>query len=150
MISALEWQVPPSYRPHRLLFTCPLSAYPDDHPDRLLDTDTEIDNLKAKVDAGADFIITQLFYDVDGFLAWLRKVRHKGLLEVPFSCSYLPHGNFRYQCPHHSWSDAHTNLWILSTSDTTDGSQGPCACTGSIEAHQCMFVIFFWIMHVSS
>ena len=31
-----------------------------------------------KVDAGADFIITQLFYDVDHFLPWYRKVRQKG------------------------------------------------------------------------
>lgn len=31
-----------------------------------------------KVDAGADFIITQLFYDVDHFLPWYKKVRQKG------------------------------------------------------------------------
>jgi methylenetetrahydrofolate reductase (NADPH) len=30
------------------------------------------------VDAGADFIVTQLFYDVDRFLQWLKKVRAKG------------------------------------------------------------------------
>jgi methylenetetrahydrofolate reductase (NADPH) len=30
------------------------------------------------VDAGADYIITQLFYDVDGFLRWEKKVRQKG------------------------------------------------------------------------
>jgi len=34
--------------------------------------------LKAKVDAGADFIVTQLFYDVDGFLKWMKKIRQKG------------------------------------------------------------------------
>jgi hypothetical protein len=38
----------------------------------------ELDYLKAKVDAGADFIVTQLFYDVDGFLEWVKKVRAKG------------------------------------------------------------------------
>ncbi len=34
---------------------------------------------KAKVDAGAEFIVTQLFYDVDQFRRWVKKVRAKGL-----------------------------------------------------------------------
>jgi methylenetetrahydrofolate reductase (NADPH) len=54
------------------------SAYPDGHPDREMDEDAEIDQLKAKVDAGADFIVTQLFYDVNNFLRWLGKVRDRG------------------------------------------------------------------------
>jgi hypothetical protein len=53
-------------------------GYPDGHPDTSLDEDIEIENLKAKVDAGADFIITQLFYDVDQFIRWVKKVRAKG------------------------------------------------------------------------
>lgn len=78
-------------------FCIGVAAYPDDHPDRLLNTDTEIDNLKAKVDAGADFIITQLFYDVDGFLVWLHKVRHKGI-NVPIIPGVMPiqtYGSFQ-------------------------------------------------------
>ena len=55
-----------------------MTAYPDGHPDRETDEDGELDHLKAKVDAGAEFIITQLFYDVDGFLQWIKKVRAKG------------------------------------------------------------------------
>ena len=34
--------------------------------------------MKEKVDAGADFIITQLFYDVDHFSSWLKKARSIG------------------------------------------------------------------------
>lgn len=54
-------------------------AYPDGHPERPGDADAEIEHLKVKVDAGADFIITQLFYDVAGFSTWLNKVRQHGL-----------------------------------------------------------------------
>jgi methylenetetrahydrofolate reductase (NADPH) len=53
-------------------------AYPDGHPDSELDEDAELEILKTKVAAGADFIVTQLFYDVDGFLRWTQKVRAKG------------------------------------------------------------------------
>jgi methylenetetrahydrofolate reductase (NADPH) len=55
-----------------------LTAYPDGHTESTTDEDKEIDYLKAKVDAGANFIITQLFYDVDRFLRWLEKIRSKG------------------------------------------------------------------------
>ncbi|KAJ3568634.1 hypothetical protein NP233_g5578 [Leucocoprinus birnbaumii] len=78
-------------------FCIGVAAYPDGHPDQLVDVDKEIDNLKAKVDAGADFIITQLFYDVDGFLTWLRKVREKGI-NVPIIPGVMPiqtYGSFQ-------------------------------------------------------
>jgi methylenetetrahydrofolate reductase (NADPH) len=43
--------------------------------------DEELNHLKAKIDAGADFIITQLFYDVEQFVGWQSKVRAKGILQ---------------------------------------------------------------------
>jgi methylenetetrahydrofolate reductase (NADPH) len=54
------------------------AAYPDGHSENDTDEDGELEYLKAKVDAGADFIVTQLFYDVDNFLRWLKRVRQKG------------------------------------------------------------------------
>ena len=56
-----------------------LLAYPDGHPGSDLDEDKELDFLKAKVDAGADFIVTQLFYDTERFKDWIQKVRQKGM-----------------------------------------------------------------------
>ncbi len=49
------------------------------------DWKTEIQYLKAKVDAGADFIITQLFYDLDVFFAWVKECRKAGI-----TCPILP------------------------------------------------------------
>ncbi|KAJ3835639.1 methylenetetrahydrofolate reductase-domain-containing protein [Lentinula raphanica] len=60
-------------------FCIGVAAYPEGHPDHLLDEETELSYLKAKVDAGADFIITQLFYDEDRFIPWYKKVREKGI-----------------------------------------------------------------------
>lgn len=34
--------------------------------------------LKVKCDAGADFVITQLFYDMDGFETWVKECRAAG------------------------------------------------------------------------
>jgi methylenetetrahydrofolate reductase (NADPH) len=45
----------------------------------MLSEDEEIEHLKAKINSGADFIVTQLFYDVDNFLRWLRRIRSCGL-----------------------------------------------------------------------
>ena len=55
-----------------------LLAYPDGHPDHDFSEDQELEHLQQKVDAGAEYIITQLFYDVDNFLGWLKKVRDRG------------------------------------------------------------------------
>ncbi|KAH7120824.1 methylenetetrahydrofolate reductase 2 [Dendryphion nanum] len=53
------------------------------------DVDVLIDHLKEKVDAGATFIVSQMFYDVDLFLEWVAKVRAKGV-EVPIIPGIMP------------------------------------------------------------
>jgi len=68
-----------------LMYNCPTDrvsydvfiAYPDGHTDAE-SSDSDLRRLKEKVDAGADFIITQLFYDVDSFIDWEKKVRKLG------------------------------------------------------------------------
>lgn len=49
------------------------------------DSIVEIQYLKEKIDAGADFVLTQLFYDVDGFLAWEKQCRLQGIV-----CPIIP------------------------------------------------------------
>lgn len=64
------------------------ACYPECHPDS--DTlDEDIDNLKKKVDAGADHLITQLFFDNDSFYDFLDKVRAKGI-NVPIEAGIMP------------------------------------------------------------
>jgi methylenetetrahydrofolate reductase (NADPH) len=45
----------------------------------LQDYDNELNYLKQKVDAGADIIITQMFFDVDVYLQFVRDCRAKGI-----------------------------------------------------------------------
>jgi methylenetetrahydrofolate reductase (NADPH) len=58
-------------------------AYPDVHTDAQ-SAESDLQHLKEKVDAGADFIVTQLFYDVDAFIQWQQRVRELGADTLSF------------------------------------------------------------------
>lgn len=64
-------------RQHGATFSLGVAGYPEVH-DRQFSLDQEIKHLKEKVDAGADFVVTQLFYDVEGFLTYYRSCRAAG------------------------------------------------------------------------
>ena len=67
----------------------PLAAgYPEGHQD-CPNKEDDLRFLKEKVDAGADFIITQLFYQVDVFLDWLGRCRAIGI-DVPIIPGIMP------------------------------------------------------------
>jgi len=53
------------------------------------DVEELIDHLKEKVDAGGTFIVTQMFYDTDIFLDWVKRVRAKGI-DVPIVPGIMP------------------------------------------------------------
>ena len=55
-----------------------VGGYPETHQEQK-DSDLDISFLKQKVDAGADIIITQLFYDVEKFLLFRDKCFRSGI-----------------------------------------------------------------------
>jgi methylenetetrahydrofolate reductase (NADPH) len=70
-----------------------VSLYPQGHPENA-NLDKDIDVLKAKIDAGATRAITQFFYDTDGFLRFMDKVRKAGVT-IPISPGIMPVSNFK-------------------------------------------------------
>ncbi|KAK0629894.1 methylenetetrahydrofolate reductase-domain-containing protein [Bombardia bombarda] len=74
-----------SYGAH---FDIGVAGYPEGCDDNK-DEDQLIDHLKEKVDVGATFIVTQMFYDVDNFLRWVGKVRAAGIA-VPIVPGIMP------------------------------------------------------------
>jgi methylenetetrahydrofolate reductase (NADPH) len=73
-------------------FDVSVSGYPEKHPESG-SWQSEIDNLKRKVDAGADRIITQYFFDNDLFDAYLDRIAAAGI-NIPVIPGILPIHNF--------------------------------------------------------
>jgi len=69
-----------------------VSAYPERHPQSPTD-DHDLDVLAAKVDAGADRAMTQMFFDNDHYLTYVDRVRARGI-DVPIVPGIFPIHSF--------------------------------------------------------
>lgn len=65
-----------------------VAGYPEVHPEAA-SADSDRRFLKAKLDAGAAFVTTQLFYDNPTFLDWLHQCRQNGI-EAPVIPGLMP------------------------------------------------------------
>jgi len=74
-------------------FEVSVGLYPHVHPESPgIEHDIEV--LKAKVDAGATRAITQFFFDIDGFLRFMDRVRKAGV-SIPVSPGIMPVTNYK-------------------------------------------------------
>ncbi|MBQ9378056.1 MAG: methylenetetrahydrofolate reductase [Schwartzia sp.] len=64
------------------------ACYPEGHTEAP-DLDTDIRNLRRKVDAGVDRLISQLFFDNEFFYEFLDKARNEGIT-VPIEAGIMP------------------------------------------------------------
>ncbi|TNE58653.1 MAG: methylenetetrahydrofolate reductase [NAD(P)H] [Alphaproteobacteria bacterium] len=74
-------------------FHVSVSAYPEAHPEAK-GADTDLDWLKAKIDAGADQAITQFFFEPEIYLRFLERVRAAGIT-IPIVPGIMPVTNFK-------------------------------------------------------
>lgn len=64
------------------------AAYPEGHIDNL-DLDADIEHLKEKQDAGASFLVSQLFFTNELFYRFLERTRAKGI-SIPMTAGIMP------------------------------------------------------------
>uniref|UniRef100_A0A1J3CZC5 Methylenetetrahydrofolate reductase n=2 Tax=Noccaea caerulescens TaxID=107243 RepID=A0A1J3CZC5_NOCCA len=83
-------------------FGITVAGYPEAHPDVIADNglasneayQSDLEYLKKKVDAGADLIVTQLFYDTDIFLKFVNDCRQIGI-NCPIVPGIMPINNYK-------------------------------------------------------
>ncbi|EIW70532.1 hypothetical protein TREMEDRAFT_43239 [Tremella mesenterica DSM 1558] len=77
-------------------FCVAVAGFPQGHPETADTPESrhqEMVWLKQKVDAGGDFIFTQMFYDTDIFFDWVKRVRAAGI-DVPIIPGIMPIQNW--------------------------------------------------------
>jgi len=91
-------------------FEISVAAYPEKHP-QASSAKHDLDNLKRKIDAGADRAITQYFFDTPLYLNFLNKAEQAGI-KVPIVPGILPVSNFAQVIKFSAMCGTHVPKWM--------------------------------------
>ncbi len=117
-------------------FQISIAAYPEMHPESH-DIHDDLDNLKRKVDAGADQAITQYFFDVDVFLRYLDRVRAASIT-IPIISGILPVTNFKQVVKFSAMCGASVPPWLADLFEGLDDDAATRRLVAaSVAAEQC-------------
>ena len=103
-------------------FEVSVGGYPEKHPESA-SFDADIDYLKAKVDAGADRIITQFFFDNAHYLRFLERVRARGIW-CPVLPGIVPIHNFKQVSGFGKKTGTSVPAWLARRFDGLDDDPG--------------------------
>ncbi len=74
-------------------FSIGVAGYPEKHVE-CSDMSTDLDNLQRKIDAGGEFIVTQLFFDNRFYFEFVESLRKRGI-NVPVIAGIMPIQSFK-------------------------------------------------------
>ncbi len=100
-------------------FTVFTAGYPEKHPESP-NSEADIEWLKRKVDAGADRIITQFFFENEDFLRYLDKVQAAGI-NIPVTPGIYPVVNFKMASKFAKMTGARVPKWLEQRFDGLEG-----------------------------
>ncbi len=117
-------------------FEISVGAYPEGHPESS-SLEDDLDNLKRKLDAGADRAITQYFFGVDPFLRFVDKVTAAGI-QAPIVPGILPVQNFEQVVKFSEMSGASVPAWLKELFEGLEHDQETRKLVAaSVAAEQC-------------
>jgi methylenetetrahydrofolate reductase (NADPH) len=99
-------------------FELSVAGYPEKHPDSPSVAD-DLDNLKAKIDAGANRVITQFFFDNAHYLRFLEAARAHGIW-APIIPGIVPIHNFKQVAGFAARCGATMPSWLARRFDGLD------------------------------
>ena len=99
-------------------FEISVAAYPEMHPEAR-SAETDLDNLKRKLDAGAARAITQYFFDIDVFLRFRDRCAARGIT-APITPGILPVTNFAQVVKFSKMCGARVPDWLARLFDGLD------------------------------
>lgn len=117
-------------------FEISVAAYPECHPESQ-SCESDLDNLKRKIDAGATRAITQYFFDPEVYLRFLDRARAAGI-HVPIVPGILPVTNFAQVKKFSALSGTRVPDWLAGLFDGLDDDPDTRKLiAASVAAEQC-------------
>ena len=113
-------------------FEISVAAYPEIHPDSR-SSQTDLDNLKRKIDAGGSRAITQYFFDADVFLRFVDRARAAGI-DVPIVPGILPVTNYAQVVRFSAMCGASVPAWLAHLFEGLDEDAGTRMMVAAITA----------------
>jgi methylenetetrahydrofolate reductase (NADPH) len=102
-------------------FEISVAGYPEKHPEAA-SFEADIDNLKRKIDAGANRIITQFFFDADVYFSFVEKCHKRGI-KIPIIPGILPVSNVKQTRHFAKMCGARVPKWMDEIFDGLDEKQ---------------------------
>ncbi|KAJ9609821.1 methylenetetrahydrofolate reductase (NAD(P)H) met13 [Cladophialophora chaetospira] len=128
-------------------FDIGVAGYPEGCEDHR-DVEVLVDHLKEKVDAGASFVVTQMFYDVDIFLDWVKRCRNRGI-NIPIIPGIMPihtHAAFMRRA---TWTKCHVpEDWYKALEPVKNDDAAVRAVGKDLIADMCRKILDAGILHL--
>jgi methylenetetrahydrofolate reductase (NADPH) len=121
-------------------FEISVAAYPETHPQAVSEQD-DLDNLKRKIDAGANRAISQVFFDIDLFFRFRDRATAAGI-QVPIVPGILPVTNFAQARKFSAACGAHMPDWMADLFEGLDEDPDTRRLVaGTVAAEQCRALV---------